>query len=51
MLSPLVGLHIRRKHLMSKLKPCPICNTDVFTEVVQIREKEIVLRKLNKNYE
>ena len=29
---------------MSKLKPCPICNTDVFTEVVQIREKEIVLR-------
>ena len=29
---------------MCKLKPCPICNTDVFTEVVQIREKEIVLR-------
>ena len=29
---------------MNKLKPCPICNTDVFTEVVQIRENEIVLR-------
>lgn len=29
---------------MSKLKPCPICNTDVFTEVVSVGEKTIVLK-------
>ena len=29
---------------MSELKTCPICNTDVFTEVVSVSEKQIILR-------
>ena len=29
---------------MSGLKTCPICNTDVFTEVVSVSEKQIILR-------
>lgn len=36
---------------MSELKTCPICNTDVFTEVVSVSDNYIILRIRCKNPE